>query len=332
MIQLQVVSHGLEQHADAIRSDEHGLTSAGSIGAAIFARMTDGLFRVRVAGGGVRIARGDASNGPERLLPAGASFDSALRTADGLEALLALDDEGPVPANALTLAPIEGQEVWAAGVTYERSREARVEESVAPDPYDLVYEADRPELFFKAPGWRVRGSGEAIGIRADSAWNVPEPELALVVASDTSIAGYAIGNDVSSRSIEGENTLYLPQAKVYDGACALGPCVVPASLARPPFDIALEIERDGAVVFAGRTSTSQMRRGFEELAAYLGSALSLPVGAFLLTGTGIVPEADVTLRPDDVVRISIGPLGTLENVVALVGTDAAERGSAFSTT
>jgi 2-dehydro-3-deoxy-D-arabinonate dehydratase len=289
--------------------------------------MTSGLFRVRLPDGAVRIARGDTGSGPERLLPPGASFDAALRTAEGLEALLAVDDDGPVPEDGVALAPVEGQEVWAAGVTYERSREARVEESAAPGPYDLVYEADRPELFFKAPGWRVRGPGEAIGVRADSAWNVPEPELVVVVSSDLRIAGYAIGNDVSSRSIEGENALYLPQAKVYDGACAIGPCVVPASQARTPFEIALEIERDASIVFAGRASTSQMRRGFEELAAFLGAALSLPVGAFLLTGTGIVPEAELTLLPGDVVRISIGELGTLENVVAVVGSEDAAAGA-----
>jgi 2-dehydro-3-deoxy-D-arabinonate dehydratase len=281
--------------------------------------MTQALFRVRLPDDDIRLARGDAGRGPSALLPASASLDGALGSATDLASVLATDTGDAVPAGSTVLAPVESQEVWAAGVTYERSRVARIEESVSADPYDLVYVADRPELFFKAPGWRVRGPGRPIGIRADSEWNVPEPELALVVASDLSIVGYTIGNDVSSRSIEGRNTLYLPQAKVYDGACALGPCIVPASAARPPFDIEVEIRRGGSVVFAGRTSTAEMRRPFEELVRYLGSALSLPVGAILLTGTGVVPEPDVTLLAGDVVRIAIGSLGALENTVEVVG-------------
>jgi 2-dehydro-3-deoxy-D-arabinonate dehydratase len=281
--------------------------------------MTQALFRVRLPNTEIRLARGDTDDGAEALLPAGVTLDGALASGGDLGSLLARGD-AEVPGGSVVLAPVEHQEVWAAGVTYERSRVARVEESVSADPYDLVYVAERPELFFKAPGWRVRAAGEPIGIRADSEWNVPEPELALVVAADLSIAGYTIGNDVSSRSIEGQNTLYLPQAKVYDGACALGPCIVPASALEPPFGIAIEIARAGAAVFAGRTSTSEMRRPFAELAGYLGRALSLPVGAVLLTGTGVVPEADLTLEAGDVVRIAIGGLGVLENVVEVVGT------------
>jgi 2-dehydro-3-deoxy-D-arabinonate dehydratase len=282
--------------------------------------VTEALFRVRLPDNEIRLARGDASIGPDALLPTAASLDAALASDGDLGALLSGATE-PLPEGALVLPPVERQEVWAAGVTYERSREARVEEAVSADPYDLVYVAERPELFFKAPGWRVRGPGEPIGVRADSDWNVPEPELALVVASDLTVVGYTIGNDVSSRSIEGENTLYLPQAKVYDGSCAIGPCIVPAGAAEPPFDISLEIARGGDVLFAGRTSTAEMRRSFDELAGYLGAALSLPVGAILLTGTCLVPGAEVTLRAGDVVRISIGPLGTLENAVEVVGVD-----------
>jgi 2-dehydro-3-deoxy-D-arabinonate dehydratase len=281
--------------------------------------MPQALFRVRLPNGEIRLARGDTGRGPEALLPAAITLDRALASNDDLTSLLARP-EADVPDRSLVLAPVENQEVWAAGVTYERSRVARIEESVSADPYDLVYGAERPELFFKAPGWRVRAPGEPIGVRADSEWNVPEPELALVVAADRSIVGYTIGNDVSSRSIEGQNTLYLPQAKVYDGACALGPCIVPASAVEPPFDIEIEIRRAGGTVFAGRTSTSEMRRPFEELTRYLGAALSLPVGAILLTGTGVVPEADVTLLPGDAVRIAIGSLGVLENAVELVGS------------
>ncbi|MFL5778898.1 MAG: fumarylacetoacetate hydrolase family protein, partial [Chloroflexota bacterium] len=185
------------------------------------------------------------------------------------------------------------------------------------------YEADRPELFFKAAGWRVRGPGEEIGIRADSDWDVPEPELALVVTPGLEIAGYVIGNDVSSRRIEGDNPLYLPQAKVYDGSCALGPCIVPAGLVEPPFEIHLEVRRDGASVVAGDTSSSRLRRTPEELAAWLGRALTLPAGAILLTGTGIVPEGEFSLRARDVVLVAIDGLGVLENRVALVGQRAA---------
>ena len=286
--------------------------------------MTQALFRVRLPTGEIRLARGDSDRGPDALLPADVTLDDALASGDDLARLLERVG-APIPAGATPLAPVENQEVWAAGVTYERSREARIEESVSADPYDLVYVAERPELFFKAPGWRVRGPGEAIGIRADSEWNVPEPELALVLAADLSVVGYTIGNDVSSRSIEGQNTLYLPQAKVYDGACALGPCIVPASEVEPPFDIDVEIRRGDEVVFAGRTSTAEMRRPFDELARYLGAALTLPVGAILLTGTGVVPEADVRLRAGDVVRIAIGSLGTLENVVEVVGSPADAR-------
>lgn len=280
--------------------------------------MTLGLFRVRLDDGSIRLARGDVTVGPQRLLGAALRLDDLLAAGDGLERALSTDG-GDVPVGAKLLAPIESQEVWAAGVTYERSRAARAEEASDPGPYDLVYEAERPELFFKAAGWRVRGPREPIGVRSDSEWNVPEPELALAVSSDLAVVGFTIGNDVSSRAIEGQNPLYLPQAKIYDGACALGPCIVPVSQADPPFDVRLEIVRDGATLVSALTSTALIRRGFEDLTRWLGSALSLPVGAFLLTGTGIVPEPEITLRPGDVVRIAIGPLGLLENRVDAVG-------------
>jgi 2-dehydro-3-deoxy-D-arabinonate dehydratase len=284
--------------------------------------MTEALFRVRLPGGRVGIALGDSETGPVALLASDVTFDDALAAGTDLASLFERPTSA-VPDGAVVVAPVESQEVWAAGVSYERSRAARIEEAVSRDPYDLVYRAERPELFFKAPGWRVRGPGEPVAVRADSTWNVPEPELALVLASDLSIVGYTIANDVSSRSIEGRNTLYLPQAKVYDGACALGPCIVPATAAEPPFEIELEIRRDGATIFAGSTSTASMRRSPDELARYLGSALTFPVGAILLTGTGVVPEADVTLLEGDLVRIQIGPLGVLENVVEVVGSAAA---------
>jgi 2-dehydro-3-deoxy-D-arabinonate dehydratase len=282
--------------------------------------MTAGLFRLRLADGSFCLAGGDTETGPERLLPASLTIAGLLR--DGVRALgeASLQPGDPVPDGATVVAPVDEQEVWAAGVTYERSREARVGESVtAASVYDLVYEAERPELFFKAPGWRVRGPAEPIGIRADSGWDVPEPELALVLASDLSIAGYTIGNDVSSRSIEGENPLYLPQAKVYDGSCALGPCIVPAGAVQPPFPIRLTIWRDGATVVAAETTSGRLRRSLEELAAYVGRALTFPNGLVLLTGTGIVPESDFSLAVGDLVRIEIGGLGMLENLVAIVG-------------
>lgn len=221
-------------------------------------------------------------------------------------------------AAGLPLPPIEsGQEVWACGVTYLRSRDAREAETHVKNVYDMVYEAKRPELFFKAIGWRVKGTQSAIRIRGDSDWNVPEPELALLINSFGEILGYSVGNDVSSRSIEGENPLYLPQAKMYDGSCAIGPGICLTDAARmSDLAISLTIERDGQVVFRGETSTSQIKRPLEELASYLTMEMSFPCGAFLLTGTGIIPEAEFSLSVGDKVTISIDGL-ILENQVAL---------------
>jgi 2-dehydro-3-deoxy-D-arabinonate dehydratase len=225
----------------------------------------------------------------------------------------------PVAADVKLLAPIDLQEVWASGVTYLRSKVARMEESESQaggDFYDRVYEAERPELFFKAPAARVVASGDFIRIRRDSIWNVPEPELVLVLSAAGEIVGHTIGNDVSSRSIEGENPLYLPQAKVYDGSCALGPTIALGDGRQTDWSIKLSISRDGVTVFSGDTSTAQMRRKPEELAAYLFRELTFSAGAFLFTGTGIVPPEDFTLNPNDVVRITIDGIGTLENPVA----------------
>ena len=213
------------------------------------------------------------------------------------------------------LPPVEpAHEVWASGVTYLISREARMFESEGADIYDKVYDAERPELFFKSSGWRVVGHGEPVRVRRDSNWNVPEPELVLVVNSLMEIVGYTAGNDVSSRDIEGENSLYLPQAKIYDGGCSLGPGIVlggPDSMRDLP--IRMRILRDGELVFDEQIRTSQMKRPFEELASYLGMELSFPKGVFLMTGTSIVPE-DFTLKPGDRTVISVGEL-TLENEV-----------------
>jgi 2-dehydro-3-deoxy-D-arabinonate dehydratase len=215
--------------------------------------------------------------------------------------------------------PIGTQEVWAAGVTYFRSRTARMEESKDAGGgtfYDRVYEADRPELFFKASAWRVRGPRAGIRIRRDAKWNVPEPELALCVNARGEIIGYTIGNDVSSRDIEGENPLYLPQAKVYDGSCALGPGLFVTKDPLPPdTGIAIRITRGHDVVFQGETTLSQMRRKPEELVEYLYRETSFPTGCILLTGTGIIPPDEFTLQAGDLVEITIEPIGTLSNVV-----------------
>lgn len=283
--------------------------------------MTVGLFRVALADGSIRLARGPVDVGPAELLEDGLSVEIVLRRgAGGLAAALEEAGSGvPVPAGSSVLAPVDSQEVWAAGVTYERSRDARMEESAEASVYDRVYDAPRPELFLKAAGWRVRGPGDTVGIRRDSDWDVPEPELALVVTSDLTIAGYTIGNDVSSRAIEGENPLYLPQAKTYDGSCALGPALVPANAATPPFPLRLVILRDGRPIVDETTTTARIRRPLTELVGYLGRALELPSGAILLTGTGIVPGGAFSLWEGDVVRIEAGPLGTLENPVGRVG-------------
>jgi 2-dehydro-3-deoxy-D-arabinonate dehydratase len=214
---------------------------------------------------------------------------------------------GEETQNAL-LAPIEpSQEVWASGVTYLRSREARKAESDVGDVYEKVYSAARPELFFKASGWRVQGHQQVLHIRKDSLWNVPEPELVLVLNSQMDIVGYCAGNDMSSRSIEGENPLYLPQAKVYDCSCAIGPGIVLAPVKQMrTLSIALRVERDAALAFQEEISITQMKRSLEELAAYLGRELSFPHGAFLMTGTGIVPPDHFTLAVGDLVHIRVG--------------------------
>jgi 2-dehydro-3-deoxy-D-arabinonate dehydratase len=224
-----------------------------------------------------------------------------------------------VPTASVTLtAPIDRQEVWAAGVTYLRSRDARMEESTsAKSAYDLVYEAERPEIFFKATPNRVSGPGEAIAIRGDSTWDVPEPELALVVNRGGEIVGYTIGNDVSSRSIEGENPLYLPQAKVYSKCAALGPVIALAWEASEIKNrtIRLIIRRGGRVLFDGDTSTSQIHRTFEDLVDYLRRHNEFPAGVVLMTGTGIIPPAEFTLADGDDVEVTIDGIGSLRNPV-----------------
>lgn len=290
---------------------------------------TIALWNIASPDGEVRWATGPVLDGPQELLPdefslggwLGASADAgAFEEAEG--------EREPVPDGSSWLAPVENQEVWAAGVTFERSKFARLEESQDSDHYDRIYVAKRPELFFKAGPGRVRGPGEPIGIRADSDWNVPEPELALYITAHGRIAGYAIGNDVSSRSIEGENPLYLPQAKVYTGSCAVGPCLVPVDQA-PPLEevtISLVIERSGSRVFDASLSMSEMRRTPEELAAWLFAAQDFPTGVILLTGTSIVPEGSFTLRQGDTVIIEATGLGRLVNTVESVGLTSVTGG------
>lgn len=226
------------------------------------------------------------------------------------------DSAGGIQAQTV-LPPIEPlQEVWASGVTYLRSRDARKAESSVADVYQKVYEAERPELFMKATGWRAVTSGQAVRIRKDSKWNVPEPELTLVINAHGEIVGYTAGNDMSSRDIEGENPLYLPQAKIYTGACAIGPEIVLANVeTMRTLPVTLEIRRAGEVVFSGETSIARMKRGLEELVSYLYRELDLPDGAFLMTGTGIVPPESFSLQLGDHIKIGVGAV-TLENHVA----------------
>jgi 2-dehydro-3-deoxy-D-arabinonate dehydratase len=225
------------------------------------------------------------------------------------------------PRDVQLLAPIERQEVWAVGVTYLRSKKARMEESdFSATAYDKVYEAPRPELFFKSMPEKVVGPGETVGIRSDAKWSVPEPELAFVINSRGNIVGFTIGNDMSSRDIEGENLLYLPQAKIYEKSCAVGPSVVVGAteVEARTWTIQLAIERNVARVFHGETSVSQIKRSFGELVEYLFRSQKFPNGAILLTGTGIVPPDTFTLQAKDKIRISISGIGVLENTVAVV--------------
>lgn len=224
-------------------------------------------------------------------------------------------------ADVRLLTPVERQEVWAVGVTYLRSKKARMEESdFSATAYDKVYDAPRPELFFKSIPEKVVGPSDAVGIRSDAKWNVPEPELAFVINSRGNIVGFTIGNDMSSRDIEGENLLYLPQAKIYEKSCAVGPVVVVGATEADARNwlIQLAIERNGARVFEGETSVNQIKRNFGELVEYLFRSQKFPNGAILLTGTGVVPPDSFTLQADDKITISISGIGVLENTVAVV--------------
>jgi 2-dehydro-3-deoxy-D-arabinonate dehydratase len=281
------------------------------------------LFRIEVDGT-VRLASGTVAEGPRWLLDEGATVAGLLAAEGALGDAAASRVGTAVPPTAVVLAPTDTQEVWASGVTYLRSSEARQEESSHADVYQLVYEAQRPELFLKAPPGRAVGSGGAVGIRADSTWDVPEPELAVVFDRGGKVVAYTIGNDMSSRSIEGENPLYLPQAKTYDGSLGLGPCLVPVDAAPPVEEmvITMTIRRAGDEVFGGTVGLTALRRSLAELGSWLFRARSFAAGAILLTGTGIVPDDEFTLLPDDDVAISISGLGTLHNTVHRVGNGA----------
>ena len=251
-------------------------------------------------------------------------LETVLESPDPLAHLTrALDSSAArVPVAEVTLlAPVEQQEVWAAGVTYLRSRAARMEESdFSATAYDRVYVADRPELFFKAMPQKVVGPGDSVGIRGDAKWNVPEPELALVLNSTGKVVGFTIGNDMSSRDIEGQNLLYLPQAKIYDRSCALGPWIqigATESEARQ-WTVRINIQRNGGSVFSGETSVSKIKRAFEELAGYLFRSQKFPHGAILLTGTGVIPPDSFTLHPGDQIEIEISGIGVLSNPVVSV--------------
>jgi 2-dehydro-3-deoxy-D-arabinonate dehydratase len=260
-------------------------------------------------------------SGPEGTRRVTLTIDALFRAGDPEEHLRTAYAGAPAAeVPAVLRAPLQSQEVWAAGVTYFRSRTARMEESKDAGGgtfYDKVYHAERPELFFKSTPSRVAAPGAPVRIRRDSQWNVPEPELTLAINAHGRIFGYTIGNDMSSRDIEGENPLYLPQAKLYDRSAALGPCLLVS--AQPPpsaTEIALEIRRAGATVFAGSTQVDQIKRTFAELAGFLFRDNVFPHGCYLMTGTGIVPPDDFTLRSGDEIRITIEPVGTLVNPVA----------------
>jgi 2-dehydro-3-deoxy-D-arabinonate dehydratase len=259
-----------------------------------------------------------AQRGEDCFLLDGLTMDAVFQHANPHSLLEPMLSYGkPVERPVELLAPIQSQEVWASGVTYLRSRDARMEESKdGGSVYDRVYAADRPELFFKATPHRVVAPGAAVRIRADSKWNVPEPEVALAINTAGKIFGYTVGNDMSSRDIEGENPLYLPQAKVYLGCCALGPGIVVREPLPRETAIELRIRRGGAEVFSGATAVSQMKRTFEELAGWLMRENGFPAGCVLLTGTGLVPPNEFTLQVGDEVAITIASIGTLRNVVA----------------
>ena len=278
------------------------------------------IAKVQLSNGEVRVAI--VEDAGLRLLPLGRTLTEILHAPKPAQLAASLVDTAATPFAATQvkfLAPIDQQEVWAAGVTYKRSQVARMEESEhGASHYDLVYSAPRPELFFKATPHRVAGPDQPVRIRTDTKWSVPEPEFTLVINPQMQLVGYTVGNDMSARDIEGENPLYLPQAKVYNACCGLGPCILLADqpLDRAATKITLSITRGGKEVFHGETNVDAMKRTFEDLIDWLGKDNSFPTGALMLTGTGIVPPNDFTLAVGDSISISITGIGTLTNPVA----------------
>ncbi len=283
------------------------------------------ICRFKDKSGGIHVGTVADGSTVVDLTPAGvSSLDPVLESSDPvgeLNSLLSPNLPQLTLSSIRLCAPVERQEVWAAGVTYSRSKKARMEESsFSANAYDRVYDAERPELFFKSLPQKVAGPDEPVGIRKDARWSVPEPELALVLNSTGQLVGCTIGNDMSSRDIEGENLLYLPQAKIYRDSCALGPWIrlgVSEEMARR-WEIRLRISRHNQEVFSGQTSVAQIKRTFEELAAFLFRSQTFAFGAVLLTGTGVVPPDTFTLQPGDLVEIEISGIGLLRNPVVFV--------------
>ncbi len=281
-------------------------------------------FRERSAGSTPRIGALSEDRVVDLSSAGIGSLAAVLEAADPaavVRAARAAGGRGLPLADIHLLPPVERQEVWAAGVTYLRSKTARMEESdFSATAYDRVYDAVRPEIFFKAVGEKAVGPGDAVGIRSDARWSVPEPELALVMNSQGRLVGCTIGNDMSSRDIEGENLLYLPQAKIYDRSCSLGPCI--ALVGDEPtirgWGVTIAIDRGGVPVFSGAAGIKSIKRTFADLVGHLWRSQSFPHGAILLTGTGVVPDESFTLHPGDRIAIEISGIGRLENVVAVV--------------
>lgn len=286
------------------------------------------LTQYSTAGGAVRLGLEQAQalhelNGQHNL-PMTLDWLLSANAPRGNDLIAALQSaaQGAVDADSVSRhAPVNNQEVWAAGVTYKRSEEAREAESNNSTVYTRVYNAERPELFFKAMGYDAVGTGEHVGIRYDAVWSVPEPELVVVINAHMEVVGFTIGNDMSSRDIEGENPLYLPQAKVYEDACAVGPRIwlQPGAAVWPDVSIEVQIERGGQLVFMGETTTAAIHRPMAELIDYLGRCKRFPNGVLLFTGTGVVPPDDFTLVAGDIVHVRIDPIGELVNTVRVVG-------------